>query len=140
MLNIEQISIQRSVFIENLIYQLLLFAIMTDTNQFNMRVSKSLLFDLEFISRATGLSKNDWVRYKLSEIIKSGKEELLTVLEKDFVKGRKSADEFKEIAGFIPGRELHSQREAYNEKFSALQRNPESEKFARKAIRTIMKK
>ena len=79
---------------------MLLFAIMPDTNQFNMRVSKSLLFDLEFISRATGLSKNDWVRYKLSETIKSGKEELLTVLEKDFVKGRKSAEGYsrKEIS------------------------------------------
>ena len=110
-----------------------------DTNQFNMRVSKSLLFDLEFISRATGLSKNDWVRYRLAEIIKSGKEDLLTVLEKDFIKGRKSAAEFKEIAGFFPGNELHSQRGVYSEKCTSLLNNPESEKFARNAIRAILK-
>ena len=107
---------------------------MTDTNQFNMRISKSWLFDLEFISRATGLSKNDWVRYKLSEAIRDGKEQLLTVLEKDFIRGRKSAVEFKEIAGFLPGNELRLQKAAYTKKFSALPKNPKSKKFARNAL------
>lgn len=105
-----------------------------DTEQFNIRVSKSLLFDLEFIERATGHSKNDWVRFKLNELIKETKEDLLTKLEKNFVKGRTTMGDFKEIMGSYPNSELCARKEAYSRKTTP---SGTHKKFAAKALQTI---
>lgn len=108
-----------------------------DTDQFNLRLSLSLLFDLEFISRATGISKNEWVRYNLAKAIHKEKEDLLGKIELDFVTGRKTEQEYREIVCIPPREELRLQREAHHKKMVELTKNPASKKFAKKALLTL---
>jgi|SRR3989344_1293300 len=108
-----------------------------NTDQFNLRLSLSLLFDLEFISRATGISKNEWVRYNLAKTIHKEKEDLLGRIELDFVTGRKTEQEYREIVCIPPREDLKIQREAHHQKMTKLLDNKSSKKFARKALLTL---
>lgn len=105
-----------------------------DTDQLNIRLSKSIIFDLEFVSRAMGISKTDWVRYNLAETLQKDKERFLFQLEVDFINGRKSAAEFKEIAGFLPNASLQARREQQSKKSVELVQNSEHTQFAKKAL------
>jgi len=37
-----------------------------ETEQFNIRLNKALLYDLEFITQKYKIDKNDWLRTKLA--------------------------------------------------------------------------
>jgi len=104
-----------------------------DTEQFNLRVSKSIIFDLEFIERASGISKNDWVRYTLAKEIKKAKEELLINVEKEFMHARIEAHEFKAITGYTPSETLFRGRRDYGKRVSLLL-STDYEQFTRKAL------
>lgn len=97
-------------------YQMLSFAIRMDTRQFNFRISKGILFDLEFISRVTELDKGEWVRYKLAEAIRKEKEKLISELEKNFVQCRIDIKKFKELTGYEPHSSLIIAREGVKKK------------------------
>ncbi|MDO8660990.1 MAG: hypothetical protein Q7K43_03810 [Candidatus Woesearchaeota archaeon] len=104
-----------------------------DTQQFNFRVSKSILFDLEFISRATGLDKNDWVRYKLAEAIRAEKEASLDKIERDYVNSRIDANQFKELSGYSPSEGLDILREKRLNKLAGLKSDNHT-KYAKAAL------
>ena len=111
-----------------------------NTDQFNLRLSLSLLFDLEFISRATGISKNEWVRYNLAKTIREEKEQLLGKIELDFITGRKTEQEYREIVCIPPREDLQVQRAAHHQKMTELIKNKSSKKFAKNALLSSLSK
>ena len=75
---------------------------MDDTEQFNIRLPKALLYDLEFISQYIKINRNDWIRLNLAKIIMSTKEEIIAKFEEKYVNGLLTDKEFKELVGFGP--------------------------------------
>ncbi len=84
---------------------------MEDTEQFNIRLSKALLYDLEFISQHLKISRNDWIRLNLAKIIISTKEEIIAKFEEKYVNGLLTDKEFKELVGFGPTNGMKELRE-----------------------------
>ncbi|MBS3148831.1 hypothetical protein J4219_08180 [Candidatus Woesearchaeota archaeon] len=107
---------------------------MDETEQFNIRLSMSLIKDLDFISRATQISKSEWVRYNVTELVKTAKDKLLSELEKSFIVGRKSAEEFRSVTNHAPSEELIARRNAYHKKMLDLVKDEANREFAKKAL------
>ncbi|MCK5282289.1 MAG: hypothetical protein KAK00_02675 [Nanoarchaeota archaeon] len=76
--------------------------IMEETEQFNIRLPKALLYDLEFISQHVKISRNDWIRLNLAKIIMDAKEEIIGKFEEKYVGGYLTDKEFKDFVGFNP--------------------------------------
>ena len=110
------------------------------TEQFNIRLPKSLIYDLDFISRVTKLQKGDWVRYKLSELVRQTREELLIDLEKSFVRGTLLPDDFKEIVGVSASPELVARSAAYHKKMMSALNDPISRSIAKKTLQGMLHK
>ena len=75
---------------------------MDETDQFNIRIPKALLYDLEFVSQNLKISKNDWVRYKIAEAVQKEKEIIINKAETRFTEGLASENEFKQLTGVYP--------------------------------------
>jgi len=75
---------------------------MENTEQFNIRLPKSLIYDLEYISQQLKVNRNEWIRLNLAKIIKNNKEEIIGEFEKKYVQGLLNDKEFKELVGFNP--------------------------------------
>ncbi len=110
---------------------------MDKTEQFNLRISKSILADLEFIERVTNVPKSDWVRFFIAESVKKAKDEHMEKLERSFMMGRINDNEFKKIAGCSPEEALAKRKEVYQKKILELAEEEAKKKFARKAIEEI---
>ena len=87
-------------------------AIMEETEQFNIRVSKALIYDLEFVSQSLRINKSDWVRFKLAEIVQKEKETIIKKIEIKFIDGLISEEEFKQSAGIFPFEGLKELRDS----------------------------
>ena len=107
---------------------------MQETEQFNIRLSKSLLYDLDFIERVGKVPKNSWVKYKLAEAIRVSKDELLTSIEDEYIKSRISAIDFKELIGVEPSKSLKEQRTAHHKHAIAITSNQTNREAAREAL------
>jgi hypothetical protein len=79
---------------------------MNDTTQFNMRISKSLVNDIERIAQSLNMNRNDWLRYEIAQVIKSEKEKLIKKVEWQFIGGRINAEEFAQQLGHKPSKQL----------------------------------
>ncbi len=89
---------------------------MKNTEQFNIRISKSLIFDLEFISQHIKINRNDWLRTKIAELILKEKREILEEYEKKYITGYLTENEFKKHTGIFPTegmKKLRTEHEAY---------------------------
>ena len=75
---------------------------MKDTEQFNIRLPKALLYDLEFISQRLKLNRNDWLRTKIAKLILQEKQDILEVYEQRYAHGFLSDEEFKNFTGISP--------------------------------------
>jgi hypothetical protein len=75
------------------------FPIMKDTEQFNIRLPKILLYDIEFISQHMNVNRNDWLRAKIAELASLEKERIIETFEQKFISGMLSDKEFKEATG-----------------------------------------
>ena len=75
---------------------------MKDTEQFNIRLPKALLYDLEFISQHLKLNRNDWLRTKIARLILQEKQDILEVYEQRYAHGFLSDEEFKNFTGISP--------------------------------------
>ncbi len=92
---------------------------MEDTEQFNIRLPKALLYDLEFVSQHVKINRNDWVRLNLAKIIMDTKGEIIGRFEKKYVDGFLTDEEFKKLAGFNPTegmKEVRAKELGYKEK------------------------
>ena len=72
---------------------------MKDTEQFNIRVPKILLYDIEFISQHLNVNRNDWIRSKIAEVASLEKQRIIENYEHKFISGMLSDNEFKELTG-----------------------------------------
>ncbi len=81
-----------------------------ETEQFNFRISKSLVYDLEFIAKVLKVSKTEWVKIKLAEIIAKEKEDLLGKIEKSYINERIDERRFKELTGVNVPKQLEIRR------------------------------
>lgn len=70
--------------------------------QMNMRVSETLLKDLDFIAKMLGVTRTEWLKVKFAEFIRDQKRQLIEDLEQDFISGRVKEAEFKKKAGYPP--------------------------------------
>lgn len=112
---------------------------MPETDQFNIRLSKSLLWDLDFIERYTGIQKNDWIRYKLAEAVRKEKESVMESLHRDYIRGYKSDADFRSLAG-EPSDELKEQRKEYHKRMVNLSKDKRHRQFAQSAITEMLSK
>jgi hypothetical protein len=76
------------------------------TTQFNIRLSRDLIYDLEFISESLKVSRNDWLKVKLAELVSHEKNKIIRDAEYRFIGGRISTEEFKKLTGVKPPQEL----------------------------------
>lgn len=86
---------------------------MSTTDQINFRLSKALLFDLDFIAEHTGMQRSDWIRLVLARAINEEKGRIIEEHERRFIAGRLTEDEFKSAIGVKPSagvRELREKR------------------------------
>lgn len=107
---------------------------MDKTEQFNLRISKTILADLEFIERFTEVSKSDWVRIYIAESVQKAKDELLHKVQCQFVVGRIDEAEFKRLVGCTPAESLNKRREAYDKKMLEFTKSEAFKDFAKKAL------
>lgn len=84
---------------------------MESTEQFNIRLPKVLLYDLEFISQHINTNRNDWIRLNLAKIIMNAKEEIIGKFEEKYINGFLTDEEFKKLAGFNPTEGMKEIRE-----------------------------
>ena len=100
-------------------YQTLSIAIMTNTIQINLRLSKLLVNDMEYIAENLGVNRNDWLKVKIAEMItteiRNQKTWIQEKVERDFIFGKVSNQEFKEKMGFKPTSELIKERKRQND-------------------------
>ena|SRR3989338_6474596 len=88
---------------------------MEDTMQFNIRLPKKLVYDMEFIAQNLNISRNDWLKVKIAELISKEIEKtklnIMETAEGRFILGMIAAEDFKEIMGFKPTKEMIEERQ-----------------------------
>lgn len=89
---------------------MLLYAIMEDTAQLNIRLAKSLLYDMEFVAQHYKISKAEWLKYKIANLVKQEREEIIQDIERRFIGGMISEQEFKSSTGINPTEEMKELR------------------------------
>ena len=107
---------------------------MDDTEQFNLRLSKTLMADLDFIAKRKGIQKTEWVRYNLAELIKIHKNHLKSDLDREFVLEQVGQATYQELIGHPPDKSLIEKRSYLSEKISDVLTNGLHADFARKAL------
>ena len=81
---------------------MLLYAIQViimETEQFNIRLNRSLLKDLDVVSKLLKVNKSDWVKTKLAEDVQDEKNKLLMELSTLYVNGMVSKKEIESLVG-----------------------------------------
>ena len=93
-----------------------------ETEQFNIRLSNSLITDLNFIASLLKLSKSDWIRTQLARDVYEEKHRLL--LKLSTLHGHKSIT--KEELEELTGSKIADQIERKNSSFRELPSKPTS--------------
>ncbi len=70
-----------------------------ETEQFNIRMPKELVQDLDVISRLLKVNKSEWVKTKLAEEVHEEKKKLLMELGASFASGFISRQELEKAVG-----------------------------------------
>ena len=114
---------------------------MKDTEQFNIRLPKALLYDLEFISQRLKLNRNDWLRTKIAKLILQEKQDILEVYEQRYAHGFLSDEEFKNFTGISPTDgikqlrdDISKNRKVYSKNFEKYASNVMNEFKAKKGL------
>ncbi|MFH1584490.1 MAG: AAA family ATPase [Actinomycetota bacterium] len=85
---------------------------MEETTQFNMRIPKSLLWDLDYIAEHRKINRNDWLRLKIAEMISNEVIRIKEITQREYAAGRISEDDYIKKMGFKPPKELRNIRES----------------------------
>ena len=75
---------------------------MEDTTQFNLRLSKNLIKDMDFIADNLNISRNDWLKVRIAELISKEKLSILEAYETRYVQGKMTNLDFKQKTGVEP--------------------------------------
>ncbi len=70
-----------------------------ETEQFNVRLPKDLIEDLELVSSILKVSKSDWVKTKLAEYVFEEKKKLLRELSTMYAEGTITEQEVEKMIG-----------------------------------------
>jgi len=67
---------------------------MEESTQFNINLQTGLVNDLDFITNLLKISRNDWLKFRLAQLIAEEKYILMGNLERRYMKGQLSEEEF----------------------------------------------
>lgn len=84
------------------IYQILLYTILViamETEQFNIRMPKDLVQDLDIISKLLKVNKSEWVKTKLAEEVHEEKNKLLIELSTLYANGMINKEKIEKMVG-----------------------------------------
>src|SRR3989338_9036037 len=70
-----------------------------ETEQFNIRMPKDLVQDLDIISRLLKVNKSEWVKTKLAEEVHEEKNKLLMELSTLYTNGMISKEKIEKLVG-----------------------------------------
>lgn len=70
-----------------------------ETEQFNIRMPKGLIRDLDIISKLLKVNKSEWVKTKLAEEVHEEKNKLLMELSTLYANGMISKEKIEKLAG-----------------------------------------
>ena len=70
-----------------------------ETEQFNIRIPKDLVQDLDIISKLLKVNKSEWVKTKLAEEVHDEKNKLLMELSTLFASGMISKEKIEKMVG-----------------------------------------
>ena len=70
-----------------------------ETEQFNIRMPKELLHDLDIISNLLKVNKSEWIKTKLAEEVHEEKNKLLMELSTLYAKGMINKNKVEQLVG-----------------------------------------
>jgi len=70
--------------------------------QFNVRISKAIAEDMDFIANSLKISRGEWFKYKFAELIAQDKERLMDKFERMYSKGQLSEEEYINLTNVSP--------------------------------------
>jgi hypothetical protein len=73
-----------------------------ETEQFNIRLNKAMLYDLEFISQKYKVDKNDWLRTRLAEMIMQERTSIIDSENERYIQGYLTDNEYTMSTGLVP--------------------------------------
>lgn len=99
---------------------------MLESVQLNFRLSAKMVADMDFVAAKLHIGRNDWLRFRLAELIEKEKAALSSRnshpflmddlsrfkegIEAAYVKGKISGEEFAQIMNYEPGKLLEELR------------------------------
>lgn len=83
---------------------------MAETTQVNLRIPTLLIHDLEFIAQNLKVSKTEWLKIKIAEIISKERARILEDIDYRYEQGRIEDKEYKELSGLAPSSTLKTNR------------------------------
>jgi len=86
-----------------------------ETTQFNIRLAKSLLYDMEYVAQHYKISRTDWLKYRIADFVKEEKARIINNFEARFISGMTTEEEFKKQTGIKPTDEMKKLRASVNE-------------------------
>jgi len=86
-----------------------------ETTQFNIRLAKSLLYDMEYVAQHYKISRTDWLKYRIADFVKEEKARIINNFEARFIGGMTTEEEFKNQTGIKPTDEMKKLRASVNE-------------------------
>ena len=114
--------------------------------QFNIRLPKDLVKDMEYIAKNLKISRNDWLKVKLAELIsreiESEKFDIYEQAEDKFVRGVITEQDFMQRKGIKPTKEMLKRRAESIKRQKILQKNSKlySKNYFDEAKKEIKKK
>ncbi len=79
-----------------------------ETEQFNIRMSKDLVQDLDIISKLLKVNKSEWVKTKLAEEVHEEKNKLLMELSTSYANGMINKEKIEKLVGKEVADEMES--------------------------------
>ena len=77
-----------------------------DTEQLNFRISKDLLKDIEEIARVLKVSKTEWIKVKLAELVAKEQFSVYRNVEDEYFMGRINNKQYADKLGFKPPQDV----------------------------------
>ena len=80
------------------------------TQQFNIRLDKNLIYDMELICKILNVDRNAWIKTKLAEMIYEEKIKMISWIESEFLRGKISEKEYEKKLGIKVNDELREMK------------------------------
>jgi len=71
---------------------------------------------MEFVAQHYKISKTEWLKYRIANIVKQEKEKIMGDIERRFIGGMINEEQFKSSTGISPTKEMKELRSKVTEK------------------------